>query len=57
LSLDPKEYRILMQYRDKMLANMKNPDKPAVPIYDAANPPDFPDLHLGAANAEGSFGP
>ena len=46
-----------MQYRDKMLANMKNPDKPAVPIYDAANPPDFPDLHLGAANAEGSFGP
>jgi imidazolonepropionase-like amidohydrolase len=54
MSLDPKEYRILIQYRDKMLANMKNPDKPAVPIYDAANPPDFPDLHLGPANAEGS---
>ena len=53
MSLDPKEYRILMQYRDKMLANMKNPDKPALPIYDAANPPDFPDLHLRAANAEG----
>ena len=53
MSLDPKEYRVLMQYRDKMLANMKNPDKPALPIYDAANPPDFPELHLGAANAEG----
>ena len=26
-----------------MLANMKNPDEPALPIYDAANPPDFPD--------------
>jgi hypothetical protein len=24
-----------------------------VPIYDAANPPDFPELHLGPANAEG----
>jgi len=54
MTLDPKEYRILMQYRDKMLANMKNPDKPALPIYDAANPPDFPDLHLGATSAEGS---
>jgi imidazolonepropionase-like amidohydrolase len=49
MSLDPKEYRILMQYRDKMLANMKNPDKPGAPLYDAANPPDYPDLHLGAA--------
>jgi imidazolonepropionase-like amidohydrolase len=54
MSFDPKEYRILMQYRDKMLANMKNPDKPAVPIYDAANPPDFPELRLGPASAEGS---
>jgi imidazolonepropionase-like amidohydrolase len=47
MSLDPKEYRILMGYRDKMLANMKNPDKAALPTYDAANPPDYPDLHLG----------
>jgi imidazolonepropionase-like amidohydrolase len=30
-----------------MLANMKNPDKAALPTYDAANPPDYPDLHLG----------
>jgi imidazolonepropionase-like amidohydrolase len=53
MSLDPKEYRILMQYRDTMLANLKSPDKRARPIYDAANPPDFPELHLGAARAEG----
>jgi imidazolonepropionase-like amidohydrolase len=52
MTLDPGEYRILMQYRDKMLASKKNPDKPAIPLYDAANPPDFPDLHLGG-DAEG----
>lgn len=52
MTLDPQEYRILMQYRDKMIANMKNPDKPAIPFYDAANPPDFPDLHLDG-NLEG----
>ena len=49
LSMDPKEYRILMGYRDKMIANMKRPDDPANPPYDTSNPPDFPDLHLGAA--------
>jgi len=53
MSLDPAEYRILMQYRDKMLANKKNPDKPGVPLYDAANPPDYPDLHLNGS-AEGN---
>jgi hypothetical protein len=49
MSLDPTEYRILMEYRDKMLANKKNADNPAIPIYDATNPPDFPDLHLNGA--------
>jgi imidazolonepropionase-like amidohydrolase len=53
MTLDPQEYRILLQYRDKMLASLKNPDKPAIPVYDAANPPDFPDLHL-SANTEGN---
>ncbi len=48
MSLDPKEYRILMQYRDKMLASQKKPDEPAIPVYDAAHPPDFPDLHLSS---------
>ena len=44
MSLDPNEYRILLQYRDKMLANLKQPSAPGVPYYDAANPPDFPQL-------------
>jgi len=53
MSFDPAEYRILMQYRDKMLANMKNPDKPAIPLYETANPPDYPELHLDGG-AEGN---
>jgi imidazolonepropionase-like amidohydrolase len=46
MSFDPAEYRILMSYRDTMLANLRNPDKPGLPSYDAENPPDFPDLEL-----------
>lgn len=44
MSLEPSEYRILMEYRDKMQANLKNPEKPGIPAYDSTNPPDFPDL-------------
>jgi imidazolonepropionase-like amidohydrolase len=44
MSLDPKEYRILMQYRDTMLANLKKPTAPGAPYYDAGNPPDAPGL-------------
>lgn len=53
MSMDPKEYRILMQYRDKMVTNLKNPDKPALPTYDAANPPDFPEVHVRSAASNG----
>jgi imidazolonepropionase-like amidohydrolase len=52
MSMNPTEYRILMQYRDTMLANLENPDKPARPTYDAANPPDFPELRLRGGDAE-----
>jgi imidazolonepropionase-like amidohydrolase len=55
MSLNPKEYRILMQYRDTMMVNLKNPDKPARPTYDAANPPDFPDVHMQAAASGGNI--
>jgi len=44
MSLAPDEYRILLQYRDKMIANLKKPSAPGVPYYDAAAPPDFPAL-------------
>jgi imidazolonepropionase-like amidohydrolase len=49
MSMEPDEYRILMQYRDRMRANKNHQDEPGVPIYDPANPPDFPDVHLPAA--------
>lgn len=47
MSMDPREHRILMQYRDRMLQNLKGPDEPGLPIYDAARPPDFPDVQGG----------
>lgn len=36
MSMEPKEYRILMQYRDKMLYNRKNPEQGGLPIYESA---------------------
>lgn len=51
MSMTPKDYSILMGYRDRMLANMKHPDEPGQPIYDPNNPPDFPDVHLGPPSA------
>jgi len=44
MSLDPAEYRILMDYRDRMVANLKQPSANGAPYYDAAAPPDFPGL-------------
>lgn len=34
-SMEPKEYRILMRYRDKMLYNKKHPEQSGVPIYES----------------------
>ena len=48
MSMEPDEYRILMGYRDRMVANMRRPEESGLPIYDPANPPDFPDVHLTA---------
>jgi imidazolonepropionase-like amidohydrolase len=33
MSMEPKEYRLLMRYRDKMLFNKRNPDYTGLPIY------------------------
>jgi imidazolonepropionase-like amidohydrolase len=44
MSMEPDEHRILMRYRDTMLANLRSPDEPGEPIYDPARPPDFPGL-------------
>jgi hypothetical protein len=35
MSMEPKEYRILMGYRDKMLLNKKRPDEAGLPIYES----------------------
>ncbi len=35
MSVEPKEYRLLMRYRDKMLHNKRNPTEGGVPIYEA----------------------
>lgn len=34
MSMDPAEYRLLMRYRDRMLANGKSPDDSSLPIYE-----------------------
>jgi len=33
MSMEPKEYRLLMRYRDKMLFNKKHPDQKGLPVY------------------------
>ncbi len=33
MSMEPKEYRLLMRYRDKMLYLQRNPDQTGVPVY------------------------
>ncbi|MDZ4729691.1 MAG: amidohydrolase family protein [Xanthomonadales bacterium] len=33
MSMEPKEYRLLMRYRDKMIFNKRNPDRSGLPIY------------------------
>jgi imidazolonepropionase-like amidohydrolase len=37
MSVEPKEYRLLMRYRDKMLHNKRNPGEGGIPIYDAGS--------------------
>jgi imidazolonepropionase-like amidohydrolase len=51
MSMDPREHRILMQYRDTMLQNLRKPTERGLPIYDASRPPDFPDIKPGQGNA------
>jgi imidazolonepropionase-like amidohydrolase len=34
-SMAPEEYRVLLRYRDKMLFNMKHPDRTGLPIYES----------------------
>lgn len=51
MSMDPREHRILMEYRDRMLLNLRKPTEPGIPIYDADRPPDFPDARTGRGHA------
>lgn len=39
MSMEPKEYRILMRYRDKMVYNQRNPDKGGLAIYEPRHQP------------------
>lgn len=57
MSLDPAEHRVLMHYRDKMLANQREPDKPGVSLYDGSDPPDFPAARAAATPEAGPHGP
>jgi imidazolonepropionase-like amidohydrolase len=36
MSMEPKEYRLLMRYRDKMLFNKSAPDQSGLPIYESS---------------------
>jgi imidazolonepropionase-like amidohydrolase len=51
MSMDPREHRILMQYRDRMVQNLRNPKAPGAAIYDVANPPDYPELRANKGSA------
>lgn len=51
MSMDPREHRILMQYRDRMIQNLRAPSERGLAIYDVARPPDFPELRAGTGNA------
>jgi imidazolonepropionase-like amidohydrolase len=35
MSMEPKEYRILMRYRDRMLFNKKHPERAGLPVYES----------------------
>ena len=39
MSMEPSEYRLLMQYRDKMLLNKKSPTDSSLPIYETNQTP------------------
>ena len=51
MSMDPREHRILMQYRDRMLQNLRKPNERGLPIYDVSRPPDHPTITPGQGNA------
>jgi imidazolonepropionase-like amidohydrolase len=37
MSMEPSEYRILMRYRDRMLANWRKPDAPGLRVYESSS--------------------
>ena len=37
MSMEPREYRILMRYRDRMIDNKRHPDRSGLPIYESAS--------------------
>ncbi|MGH8188706.1 MAG: amidohydrolase family protein, partial [Steroidobacteraceae bacterium] len=51
MSMDPREHRILMQYRDTMVRNLRKPAERGLPIYDVSRPPDYPELRPGRGSA------
>ena len=44
MSMEPKDYRILMRYRDKMLFNQRNPDQSGLPLYERSSLPESSDV-------------
>lgn len=52
MSMEPKDYRLLLRYRDKILANRKNPSKPGLALYESYAATLKSD---GAANAVSDF--
>ncbi len=56
MSMEPKEYRILMRYRDKMLFNRNHPDQSGLPIYESSVLPENNDVPT-STDAFGLGGP
>ena len=44
MTVEPKEHRLLMQYRDKMLANLRTPDQPGLAIYGGGRGQSFNEI-------------
>ncbi len=47
MSMEPTEYRLLMEYRDKMLANLRKPDEPGLAIYGGGRGQSFNEIQEG----------
>jgi imidazolonepropionase-like amidohydrolase len=57
MSMEPKEYRTLMRYRDKLIYNQRHPDEGGLPTYERRQPASDDETSADDADAFGLRGP